>query len=153
MNRKYWLVPVAALCLTATAGCTRDDANTAQDDERPAEWQLERIWQDIEVLVRVPSGTYRFEVAGRCALDGQVIYAEGTSNNAEFSVHVSKDAQSGLVVFFSTRDDEWEVMLDPADDTSEIDRKNIFRFSGDVPRNRDESAAEPLEIGIDCTAF
>ena len=146
MKRKSWFAPAAVLCLVAAAGCTKDDGETGDR-------QLERIWQDIEVLVRVPSGTYRFEVAGRCALEGQVIYAEGTSKNAEFSVHVSKDPRSGLVVFFSTRDDEWEIILDPADDTSEIDRKNIFRFSGDVPRNHDESAVEPLEIGIDCTAF
>ena len=43
MNRKYWLVPVAVLCLATAAGCTRDDAKHAQDDEPPAEWQLERI--------------------------------------------------------------------------------------------------------------
>ncbi len=153
MNRKLWLLPAALCCLAVTAGCTADSAPPAHDDPVSSEPQLERVWQEIEVLVTVPSDTYRFEVAGQCGLDGQAIYAEGTSKNAEFSVHVSKDARSGLAVFFSNRDDEWEIMLDAADDTSEIDRKKVFRFTGEVPRNRDDTNLEPLEMRLLCTAF
>ncbi len=153
MIRQFALLPGAAICLSLAAGCMTDDAGTPQDNAPATEWQLERSWQQIEVLVTVPSGTYRFEVEGRCGLDGQAIYAEGTSRNAEFSVHVSKDTHSGLVLFFSNREDEWEVMLEPADDTSEIDRKNIFNFSGDVPRNHDESNLDPLELNLLCTGL
>ena len=153
MIRQFALLPGAALCFLLAAGCTADDTDTVQYDSSIEEWQLERDWQDIEVLVRVPSGTYRFEVNGRCGLDGQTIYAEGTSKNAEFSVHVSRDANSGLVVFFSNREDEWEVMLAPDDDTSEIDRNNIFTFNGKVPRNHDESNLEPLELILLCTGL
>ncbi len=153
MIRRLWLLPGAALCLAAMPGCTREDPRAVQDTDPAAARQFELEWQQIEVLVTVPSGNYRFEVEGRCGLDGQAIYAEGTSKNAEFSIHISKDADSGLVVFFSNRDDEWEIMLDPSSDTSSIDRKKIFRFAGDVPRNRDESDIEPLEMMLLCTGF
>ncbi len=151
MDRKIWLLPGILLCLTMASGCTNDETRGTSADVEEIEWQLERTWQNIEVLVTVPSGTYRFEVAGQCGLEGQAIYAEGTSRNAEFSVHVSKDPYSGLVVFFSNKSDEWEIMLDPADDTSEINRKKIFSFSGDVPSNHGESNPEPLEISVLCT--
>ncbi len=153
MNRKLWLMPAAFLCLAMTAGCTADSAAPAQDDAASEETELERVWQNIEVRVTVPSDVYRFRVNGRCGLEGQAIYAEGTSKNAEFSVHVSKDARMGLAVFFSNRDDEWEAMLAPADDTSEIDDNNVFRFTGEVPRNRDESNLERLDMRLRCTAF
>ena len=135
------------------SACSFDDRAVASDDAVDEAQQLERIWQTIEVRVTVPSGTYRFRVDGRCGLDGQTIYAEGTSRNAEFSIHISKHAESGLVVFFSNRNDEWETLLDPAADTSEIDSKNIFHFTGAVARNRDETNLEPFAMKLDCTEF
>ena len=150
MSRQLGLLLGAALCLSIAAGCTVDDAWAEQIDAPAAEWQLEREWQNIIVLVAVPSSTYRFEVFGRCGLDGQSIYAEGTSRNAEFSVHVSKDAYSGLALVFSNQEDEWETLLDPAADTSKIDGKKVFRFKGEVTRNHDESNLESIELGLHC---
>lgn len=153
MNRITRLLPVAAIGLAMTVGCTADNATPGANDTAVTGTPLERFWQDIAVQVAVPTGGYRFDVAGRCGLDGQTIYAEGTSRNAEFSIHVSRDPASGLVVFFSNREDEWEIMLPPGEDTSEIDRKNIFHFSGEAMRNGDESVLEPLEIRFHCKEF
>ncbi len=150
MSRQIGLLLSAALCLSTTAGCTADVAEAQQDDLPAEERELEWTWQDIDVLVAVPRSTYRFEVAGRCGLEGQAIYAEGTSRNAEFSVHVSKDPDSGLALLFSNQEDEWEILLDPAADTSKIDEKKVFRFKGEVPRNHDESNLETIELGLHC---
>ena len=150
MSRQTGLLLSTALCLLMTAGCSADDAEAELDGAPAAEWQLERTWQDIDVLVAVPSSTYRFVVPGRCGLEGQTIYAEGTSRNAEFSVHVSKDPYSGLALFFSNQEDEWEILLAPAADTSKIDGKKVFRFKGEVARNHDESDLETIELGLHC---
>lgn len=150
MDRKPWLWPCAFLCLSIAAGCTNDETALASDDVPETERPLERVRQDIEVLVTVPSGTFWFEVAGQCGLDGQSVYAEGTSKNAEFSIYVSRDASSGLALFFSNREDEWEILLDPAADTSRINDKNVFRYQGNVSRNHDASNLEMIDLGVSC---
>ena len=151
MKAKPWPLTGAMLCLAIIAGCSADDAAPALDDPAALGQQLERVWQEIEVQVYVPTGGTRFDVAGLCGLDGQTVYAEGTSRNAEFSIHVSKDANSGLAVFYSNEQDQWEMMLDAANDTSVIDERNVFRFKGLAMRNGDESNLEQLELIFRCT--
>ncbi|MDJ0751413.1 MAG: hypothetical protein QNJ11_18150 [Woeseiaceae bacterium] len=119
-------------------------------DEPDAEWKLEPSEQEIEVMVTLPEDEYSYTVTGECAVGNQAINAEGYSDDG-LGFNVIKDVYSGMTVFFTNNDDEWELTLDPPDDTSELEG-NRFRFSGDVPRNYEEDDKQAMSIEVICTA-
>ncbi len=119
-------------------------------DEPDSEAFLNPVEQSIEVRITLPDGDYEFTVTGNCAVGNQAINAEGYSQE-DPGFNVVKDVYSGLVVFVTDNENEWEIMLDPPDDTSELEG-NRFRFEGDVPRNYEESDTDPMTIEVVCTA-
>lgn len=126
-------------------------ASTSLADDPPNSFfMLKPFEQEIEVRVTILEDTYSYTVTGNCAVDNQAITAEGYSVDG-LGFNVVKDVYNGLIVYFTNNDDEWEIILDPPDDTSELEA-NHFSFSGDVPLNYEESDAQPMSIEVVCTA-
>ena len=112
--------------------------------------ELEQVQQDLKIDITVPAGNYQMTVPGSCGIGDQAIDAE---HHDEISISVRKDRYNGMELYFSNNEDgEWEIILDPDEDSSELDG-NRFRFSGDVPYNFEESDLQPMEVEIVCTAF
>ena len=124
--------------------------STFADDQPDASVNLRPVEQAIEVTVSVPSNTYSFTVTGECAVGNQAMDAEAYDADG-IGFNVEKDVYSGLTIYFSNNEDEWELIVDPPEDTSELEG-NRFRFSGAVPRNFEESDKQPLSIEVVCTA-
>ena len=143
MNRQ--LLPATMLCLWMTTGCSADSDHA----QSVAALHLEQSEQDIIALVKVPAGTYSFLAAGRCGIGEQAISAEAYG---DLGISVEKDRYSGLELYFTNNEDEWEIMLEADQDDSEL-QGNRFRFSGKVPRNYEESSLEPMEVELTCSGL
>lgn len=139
MRRKLLLVTILALAAVEPGFA---------DEEPDAEFDLEPTEQEIEVKVTLPGADYAFKVTGSCAVGNQAINADGYSDEG-LGFNVIKDVYSGMTVFFTNNEDEWELIVDPPDDTSELD-DNRFRFSGDVPRNYEEGDKQFMQIEVIC---
>ncbi|MDJ0758728.1 MAG: hypothetical protein QNJ19_04975 [Woeseiaceae bacterium] len=149
MSRKILVYLGTVLCVFST-GCMAEGDATDSDSAPDVAAELVQVEQDLEIAVTVPSGSYELTVPGSCGIGNQAIVAE---HHNEVSISVHKDAYNGMELYFSNNEDgEWEIILEPGEDNSELDG-NRFRFSGDVPYNFEESDLQAIEVEIVCTSF
>ena len=129
------------VCLAINPGCSGDGNKLTGS--------LETLEQEINVEITVPAETYRFAATGSCELKEDFLRAEGQSEDGVFSIDVSKDPYSGMIVIFSNNEDEWEVIIEADEDESERDG-NHFRFSGKAALNYDESNMQEIDVKLVC---